>query len=91
MSKLTDDDYRSIQLIKSPEVEALMKERQIADFEVQLAIHHGESTGEKLYQEGSDRFLSKTVFSGVSFYVEYTLSDAGCIIHSTYAHMSEIL
>jgi len=91
MNPQVDHDFRSIQLAKSDDVAQLMKERHISDTEVKLTIHHGETTGEKLYQMESDRFLSKLKFSGAIFYVEYSPSGDGFTVHTAYAHLSEII
>ena len=85
------NDFRSIQLVKSDEVAQRMKERHISDTEVKLAIHHGETTGEKLYQMDSDRFLTKLKFSGAMFYVEYSQTGDDFTVHAAYAHLSEIV
>ena len=85
------NDFRSIQLVKSDQVAQRMKERHISDNEVKLAIHHGETTGEKLYQMESERFLTKLKFSGAVFYVEYSPTGDSFSVHAAYAHLSEIV
>ena len=85
------DSYKSLELRKSDEVAQLWEKWLITDTEVKLVVHHGETTGEKLYQPGSNRYLAKANISDVMYYVEYSPEDRHYVVHSAYAHRSRIV
>jgi hypothetical protein len=82
--------YESIVLLMTDEVAEVMKQRSISDMEIKLVIHHGENTGEKLYQPGDGRILAKMPLFGATYYVEYNPSEGGYRVHTAYLHRSEI-
>jgi hypothetical protein len=73
-------------LEKSDVVQKLMEERHILDEDLIQVIQHAEKTGEKLYQPGSDGFLSKLRIKNVYFYAEYSVIEGGYRIHTAYSH-----
>ena len=78
-------------LVKDDEVAALLEKRHILDEDIEQVIRNAEESGEKLYQPEGERFLAKAKLSEATFYVEYSPSDAGYVVHSAYAHRSEIM
>lgn len=80
-----------VHLIKSDAVASLLEERHILDEDMTQVIKAAEETGEKLYQPDKERYLAKLRISEATFYVEYSISDAGYGVHSAYFHRSEIL
>jgi len=86
------DEAQGIRLEKSAEVEALMVERIVSDDDIRKVIAKAEATGRKLYQPGSDHFLSKLRIGQVYFYVEYSKTgESSYKIHTTWAHRFIIL
>ncbi len=83
--------YEEIKLQKSPEVTALLDNRHILEEEVKQVIHHGETSGEKLYQPETNRFLAKLRLGEVTFYVEYSAEGNAFAVHIAYSHRSEIV
>ena len=90
MSSYVFGAYKKIKLIKSEKVNELIEQRYLTDEDLQIVIHHGETTGEKLYQEGSDRFLARSKYIPV-IYAEYTPTDDGYKVHNAYGHRSKII
>ncbi len=91
MCPQAEENYNAIKVLKSDELAQQLEKRHIFDEELKIVILHGETTGEKLYQTGSDRFLTKKqLYDGV-YYVEYSPSDSGYKIHTAYRHRSEII
>jgi glutamate synthase (NADPH) small chain len=88
MSPEVGKTYMAMKLEKSPAVVHLLRERHIYEHEVKLVIYYGETTGQKLYQEGNDRLLAKRRFRGAVYYVEYSPTEIGFMIHTAYAHRS---
>lgn len=82
--------YKAVKLIKSETVKQLIEERYLTDEDLQLAVYHGESTGEKLYQEGTDRFLARSKYVPI-IYVEYSSSGDAYEVHAAYGHRSKIV
>jgi glutamate synthase (NADPH/NADH) small chain len=80
-----------IKLAKSEAVSDLLETRHILDDDLKQVIEHAESTGEKLYLPGAERFLSKYRVGPECFYVEYSPSEGGYRIHTAYTHRSLIV
>lgn len=83
--------YEEIKLQKGDGVAALLEQRHILDEEVKQVIHHGETTGDKLYQAEGNRYLAKLRLGEVTFYVEYSPADGAYLVHTAYFHRSEII
>ena len=84
-------EHEKIGLNKSQEVAQLLEERGIHDEEIKRVIYNAETTGDKLYQQEGDRFLARLRISEATFYVEYSVSGENYIVHSAYAHRSEMV
>ena len=79
-----------LNLIKDDAVVSLLEDRHILDEDIQQVIQYAEENGEKLYQPDGDRYLAKRRLSEATFYVEYSLSDEGYVVHTAYSHRSVI-
>jgi hypothetical protein len=79
-------EARALRLEITDEVADILDERHILDEDLKRVIQNAESTGEKLYQTDTDRFLSKLRVGDVTFYVEYSRIDRGYRIHTAYSH-----
>lgn len=90
MSSKMFGEYKSVKLIKSEKVKQLIEERYLTDEDLQMAVYRGETTGEKLYQEGRNVFLAKSKYVPI-IYVEYTPSGDAYEIHTAYGHRSKIV
>ncbi len=71
-------------------VERLMEARGIRTEDVQAAIEHGETTGQKFVNPASGRFLTSFRPGRVTFWVEYSRVDEGFEVHRAYSHRMEI-
>ena len=77
---------------KTDEAKNILEIRHVLDAEVEEVIRHAEETGEKLYQPGTNRFLSKKSFSEATIYVEYSIIEEQVYeIRTAYAHRSKIV
>jgi hypothetical protein len=79
-------EAQSVKLEKSGLVQDLMVARHILDDDLKRVIDHAERTGEKLYQPGTSRFLSKLRVKEAYFYVEYEPVADGYRVHTAYSH-----
>ena len=68
------------------DVKSLMDDRHVLEEDVRRIIEHAEKTGLKLYQPGTDRFLSKLRIYQAMFYVEYSPVKDAYRIHTAYTH-----
>ena len=80
-----------LNLIKGDEVIPLLEKRHILDEDIEQVIKNAEESGEKLYQPDGERYLAKMRLSEATFYVEYSLSDEGYVVHGAYTHRSSFI
>ena len=83
--------WEEISLQISEQVEELMVDRAIPEDYIRQVIHHAESTGDKLYQPETNRYLAKSKLGEVIVYIEYSAEENGYIIHTAYWHRCEIM
>jgi hypothetical protein len=79
-------EAQAMKLEISDEIKSFMEVRHILEDDLKRVIDHAEKTGEKLYQEDSDIFLSKLRMNEVYFYAEYSPVEGGFRIHAAYSH-----
>lgn len=67
-------------------VERLLEGRLILREDVQRVIHHAETTGKKLINPAIDRSLACYRPKAVTYWVEYSRTDAGFQVYTAYSH-----
>lgn len=82
--------YEQIRLHITEEVERLMEDRGILREDVQKAIHHAETTGEKFINPSTGRFLTSQRPDRVTYWVEYSRVGEDYQVHSAYSHRMEM-
>ncbi|MGD0488583.1 MAG: hypothetical protein ABSB94_15485 [Syntrophorhabdales bacterium] len=82
--------YEQIRLHIPEEVERLMKDRRILAEELQKAIHHAETTGEKFINPSTGRSLTSSRPDRVTYWVEYSRAGEDYQVHSAYSHRMEM-
>lgn len=89
---MSTQGYEKVKLQKSAEVTELLESRHILDDEVKMVIDNAESTGEKLYQPGRDRFLAKKEINEVTYYVEYSVAEENTyVVYTAYSHRTKLV
>jgi len=85
-------EYAEIELQKSDQVKELLESRHILDEEIKMVIDNAETTGKKIYQPGTNKFLAKMRIANATFYVEYSALELEKTykIHTAYAHKAKI-
>ena len=68
----------------------LMEERGILREDVQKAIHHAETTGEKFINPSTGRSLASFRPERVTYWVEYSRAGEEYQVHSAYSHRMEM-
>jgi hypothetical protein len=79
-------EAKAWKLEKDGDAGDLMEARHILDDDVRRVLDHAEKTGQKLYEEGTGRFLAKLRILEAYFYVEYSPMPGGYKIHAAYTH-----
>jgi glutamate synthase (NADPH) small chain len=74
----------------SEEVERLMEERGITKEDVEKAIDHAETTGEKFINQSNGRSLTSHRPDRVTYWVEYSRVGEDYQVHSAYSHRMEM-
>lgn len=84
------NEEQSLKLSISPEVLELMEQRMILVEDVQKVIAHAETTGEKLLNAETGRFLASYRPAAVTYWVEYSAQNEEFTVHNVYSHRMEI-
>jgi len=84
------DDHEKIVLNISPEVRQILEDRRILISDIQKVIHHAQSTGETLAHPETGHTLAAFKPYKVTFWVEYSQSGSGFILHNAYSHRMEV-
>jgi hypothetical protein len=79
-------EAQALKLEKSQDIQDLLVARQILDEDLKRVIDHAERTGDKLYQPGTNFFLSKLRVKEAYFYVEYEPVGPAYRVHTAYSH-----
>jgi len=82
--------YETIRLKIPDAVQQLMEERLILVEDLQQVIEAAERTGYKLLKRDEDHFIAHHKPSSVTYWVEYSPSGDGFVIHNAYSHRMEI-
>ncbi|MDD5177558.1 MAG: hypothetical protein PHQ05_14160 [Sterolibacterium sp.] len=72
------------------DIKQLMEDRLIREEDLQRAIHHAETTGEKFINSSTGRFLTSYRPDRVTYWVEYSPVDERYQIHCAYSHRMEM-
>jgi Fe-S oxidoreductase len=75
----------------SEEVSKLMEKRFILLSDVQKVVDHSRKTGERFFNPENGRYLARLRLDHVTFWVQYTESDAVIFVNSVYSHRMEIV
>jgi hypothetical protein len=84
------DAYEQIRLHIPEEVGRIMEDRRILREDLQKAIHHAETTGEKFINPSTGRSLASMRPDRVTYWVEYSRVGEDYRVHSAYSHRMEM-
>jgi hypothetical protein len=79
-------EARALKLNIPDKVKTLLDERHVLEDDIRRVVQHAESTGLKLYQPGTQFFLSKMRIYEAMFYVEYVAEKGAYKIETAYTH-----
>lgn len=77
-------------LVISDSVSRIMEERRILEDDIRKVIDYAEQTGRKLQSRETGHYLAYYQPVSVTYWVEYSFRDEGCVVHNTYSHRIEI-
>ena len=80
-------ELMSAPLRMSGDIQRMMEERGIRDEDIRQVLAHAESSGEKLYVEGENRFLAKKTLENFTPNVEYTINGGEVEILDVYSYI----
>jgi Fe-S oxidoreductase len=78
--------HAEVQLLVSPELEALINSRLVLIEDLQKVIHYAETTGKYLFNPANKRRLAKYRPVRVTYWVEYEPTAEGYLVHNGYSH-----
>jgi glutamate synthase (NADPH/NADH) small chain len=87
----TMNELESIKLKISPEVAARLDRRRILTDDLKQVILHAEASGDRLFNPASGRYKAAYAPYKVTFWVEYTPTGDGYVVHNAYAHRMEVI
>ncbi|MFZ3048485.1 MAG: pyridine nucleotide-disulfide oxidoreductase/dicluster-binding protein [Desulfatirhabdiaceae bacterium] len=83
------EPYEMIPLTISPEMEELLHDRRILQSDIRQVIHNAETTCQMLCHPKTGHVKAAFRPRTVMFWVEYSTSDSGFVIHNAYSHRME--
>ncbi|MFZ1986681.1 MAG: pyridine nucleotide-disulfide oxidoreductase/dicluster-binding protein [Desulfatitalea sp.] len=83
--------HQTIKLEISPEVAESLDSRRILVEDLQQVIQHAEASRERLFHPPSGRYKAAYAPYKVTFWVEYTPTTDGFVVHNAYAHRMEVI
>lgn len=89
--KLVGESWQEVKLDISVVVTRYLEMRHVLEDEIKQVIFHAETSGEKLFQPDTGKFLAKLRIGQATFYVEYSQGTRSFTVESAYAHKSEIV
>ena len=84
-------NFQTIPLEISLELAACLDSRRILVEDIQQVIHHAQMSGERFYNPTSGRYKAAHSPCNVTFWVEYTSTQTGCVVHNAYSHRMEVI
>ncbi len=82
---------QSVKLHISDEVREIMEKRMILAEDLKQAIHWAEKTGSRLVHKKTGHFLAHHRPTTVTYWVEYSRSENGYVIHNAYSHRMQVM
>ena len=83
--------YQAIHLEIASETAEMLDRRRILVEDLQLVIHHAETSGDRLFHPPSGHYKAAYAPYKVTFWVEYSVLENGFRVHNAYAHRMEVL
>ncbi len=79
-------EAKALKLEIPDDLKSLLEDRHILEEDIRRVIDNAEKTGLKLYEPGTQNFLSKLRINEAMFYVEYSSGKEGFKVRTAYTH-----
>ena len=86
-----DGDPDGMTLSIAPEVAAILESRRILEENLRQVIRHAENGGTRFYHGETGHYLGMRRLGHATFWVRYTPSDDGYVVHNAYSHRMEVV
>ena len=91
MAQGISEGYEEITLVLDPDVIEVMESRGILENEVKMVIFEAETTGVKLVEPDSSRFLAKKRIADITYFVVYKAgADSAFEVETAYCCKTDI-
>ena len=77
-------------ILWTEDIRKLMADRMILEEDVRQVLAHAAQTGKRIKNSETGRLIAYHKPAAVTYWVEYTESEEGILIHNTYSHRLEI-
>jgi hypothetical protein len=84
-------DRETIKLVIPREVAEHLDRRRILTDDLKQVILQAEATGDRFFQPPSGRYKAAYAPYKVTFWVEYTPTPEGYVVHNAYSHRMEVI
>lgn len=84
------EPVRDIELIVSADVQADLERKLILLDDVRQTIRHAETSGSKLLDPASGRFIASHRLLAMTYWVEYTAQSGAYVVHRAYSHRMQL-
>jgi Fe-S oxidoreductase len=85
-----DEPGKDIELSLSAEIKADLERKLILIDDVRQTILHAETSGEKLLDQKTGRFIASHRPVSMTFWVEYTVESGCYVVHRAYSHRMQL-
>ena len=82
--------YESIKLIMPDDVRERMDQRLILVEDIQRVIEYAERTGRRLLNRSTGHYTAYFKPTAVTYWVEYSVTEAGFVVHNAYSHRMKV-
>jgi glutamate synthase (NADPH/NADH) small chain len=86
-----DGDPLPLPLGISPEVQASMERRMILLEDLERTIRYAEASGDKIEDQATGHLIASHRPVNVTYWVEYSVTAEGFVVHKTYSHRMEVV
>jgi Fe-S oxidoreductase len=85
-----NEPAEDIELVVADEVQADLEKKLILLDDIRQTIRHAETSGQKLLDRRSGRFVAQHRPLRITYWVEYTIEDGRHVVHRAYSHRMEL-
>ncbi len=85
-----NEPVEDIELVVSAEVQADVEKKLILQDDIRQTLRHAETSGQKLLDRRTGRFIAQHRPVAMTYWVEYTIEGGRYVVHRAYSHRMEL-